>query len=136
MFFFNLFFYFLGLHLCLTQIGHNHKHKDIFTLVIFGKQIVILNSAKAVEEVICGKQAIKSAARPYSFILLLATWNLRDLVFAPTDARWMQVRSAFHRFFSDMKRRNDGKSLTETVFFNEWQGNKIIFNIEIFNLKL
>nr|UOU03259.1 cytochrome P450 3048A1 [Brachionus rubens] len=104
-------------HLSLTRLGVNYDH--LFTINVFGKLMVVLNTRQAVTKVLSSK-TLEFSNRPNCFLTQLATNNSKDLVFSKPNIQWLQLRTAFHKFFSEMKKLHDRKDITEIVFADEW----------------
>jgi hypothetical protein len=104
-------------HLNLSQMGKNYQ--DLFTIRIFGQNFVVLNSTRAINELLCSR-TLECAGRPQSFMLMFATNNFQDLVFSNPNELWHQGRIIFHKFFSEMKRLHDRTYFSEVVFFEQW----------------
>ncbi len=104
-------------HLNLTEMGKNYK--DLFTIRIFGQNFVVLNSARAINELLCSR-TLECAGRPQSFSLMFATNNFKDLVFSDPNELWHQARIIFHKFFSEIKRNHNRLYFSEVVFFEKW----------------
>ena len=104
-------------HLNLTEMGKSYK--DLFTIRIFGQNFVVLNSIRAINELLCSR-TLECAGRPKSFLLMFATNNFKDLVFSNPDELWHQSRIIFHKFFSEMKRNHNRSYFSEVVFFEQW----------------
>nr|QEV83803.1 cytochrome P450 [Brachionus rotundiformis] len=105
------------IHLSLTRLGQDYTHA--FTIQVFGHVMVVLNSRQSITEMLNSK-TIELAARPTCLLIQLATNNAKDLVFSRPNLQWLQLRTAFHKFFSDMKKLHDRKDITEIVFRDEW----------------
>lgn len=112
-------------HLCLTSLGENYQ--DAFCISIFGQLMVVLNSRQSILELLCSK-TLECAGRPSSFLIQLATNNFKDLAFSQPNIQWLQARTAFHKFFTDMKKLHDRKDFSEIVFLEEWPS--LYFRIE------
>ncbi|CAF1014185.1 unnamed protein product [Brachionus calyciflorus] len=104
-------------HLSLTKLGEKYHHA--FCINIFGQLMVVLNSREAIVQILSSK-TLEYADRPSCFLLQLATNNSKDLVFSKPNIQWLQIRTAFHKFFSDMKKLHDRKDMTEIVFLEIW----------------
>ena len=104
-------------HLNLTEMGKNYQ--DLFTIRIFGQNFVVLNSARAINELLCSR-TLECTGRPQSFSLMFATNNFKDLVFSDPNELWHQARVIFHKFFSEMKRSHSSSYFSEVVFFEKW----------------
>lgn len=107
------------IHLSLSRLGQGLGHA--FTIKIFGHVMVVLNSRESICQMLNSK-GLELAARPTCLLVQLATNNAKDLVFSKPNMQWLQLRTAFHKFFSDMKKLHDRKDITEIVFLDEWPG--------------
>ncbi|KAH9987708.1 CyP450 monooxygenase [Russula vinacea] len=72
---------------------------DIVHVQVFGTHIVILNSAKAANEILDGRSAIYSdrPAMPGLTTLINMEWNFGLIEYGP---RWRNWRKSFHMFFN------------------------------------
>jgi cytochrome P450 len=116
-----------NIHLKLTRIGHSYG--DLFSLRVFDQYFVVLNSYETVSRILCSK-TLESASRPDPFLIRLATNGLKDLVFSKPSTRWLQTRTLFHKFFTDMKKLHDRVDFSEIAFLEEWPGLFSKFGIE------
>lgn len=105
------------IHLSLSRLGQSLGHA--FTIQVFGHVMVVLNSRESICQMLNSK-TLELAARPTCLLIQLATNNSKDLVFSKPNPQWLQLRTAFHKFFSDMKKLHDRKDITEIVFMDEW----------------
>nr|QVK45592.1 cytochrome P450 [Brachionus paranguensis] len=105
------------IHLSLSRLGQHYGHA--FTIKVFGHAMVVLNSRESISQMLNSK-TLELAGRPTCLLIQLATNNTSDLVFSKPDLKWLQMRTAFHKFFSDMKKLHNRKDITEIVFLDEW----------------
>nr|AHL88978.1 cytochrome p450 3048A1 [Brachionus koreanus] len=105
------------IHLSLSRMGQNYGHA--FTIRVFGHVMVVLNSRESISQMLCTK-TIEAAARPTCLLVQLATNGAQDLVFSKPNLKWLQLRTAFHKFFADMKKLHDRKDIAEIVLVDEW----------------
>ena len=103
-------------HISLESLGR--ECKDVFSMVILGQKMVVLNSYEAIASILTNK-TLDCAGRPASLFIRLATSNLRDLVFSEPSFRWSWTKTTFHQYFAKMKRVHNHLSFTEVVFLDE-----------------
>lgn len=112
-------------HISLEHLGRDHK--DVFSMAIFGKKMVVLNSYQAIAS-LHNQRGVESAGRPNSLFIRVATSNMTDLVFSEPTLRWARIRTTFHKFFAQMKRLPTSHSnFTEVAFFDEWPSKTDVF---------
>lgn len=86
---------------------------------MFGKVMIVLNSGRAIAEMI-STNTIECAGRPDPYMIKFATNGLKDVVFTPPNQQWSSARTLFHKFFGDIKRLHNNRHFSEVVFMDEW----------------
>ena len=107
-------------HISLTRLSRDFR--QAFTLTIFGRRIVVLNTHEAIHELF-SQQSRECSERPLSYLLNVATQNQKDFVFSKPNKRWLRIRSLFHKSFMDMNRMSEKCHISELVFSQEWSGS-------------